>query len=1001
MGGLFGGGSTISHEESRINALRIQQSTYGAVIPIVFGTTRITGNFLDYDDFTAIPHTTTQSSGGKGGGGVTQTETTYTYTTAIIIGLCEAIVQKIGQVWSGKEITTLAAKSLEMYQNQIWPYMQSKHPDKALAYKDTTYVAGVIDLGSSGDVPNLSFEVFALCQYGRGIIDALPTDVIRELLVNDQFGIDFPVSCIGDLTLYTSYCIANGLFISPAFTEQKECRENITDILQCTNSEAVWSQGKFKIVPYGDEVVSGNGVTYNPPPAPWYDLDNNDFLPDDDEMPVICKRSRTADAYNIQPFEFLSRANGYNIETDDVKDAANIGMFGPRPAEPISMHFFCDKQAAKTAAQGILQRKLYKRNQYEFKLGWKYYRLEPMDIVTLTEENLGLVKEPVQIVSIEEINNGRFQIVAEECPAGVHGITKYPCKDAERSHVNYNCSPGEVATPIIFEPPAETVQNGLELCVATCGGTSDFWGGACVWVSYDGDTYKQIGRITAPARIGKLITALPEGYSKDYQNKLSVKLQGRADLLSGTAADADMKNTLCYVDGEFISYETAILKGVAQYDLYGLRRGAYGSTIKSHAAGSDFVRVDNAIFHYPYRVEDIGRTIFIKFTSYNIFGVSMQELSEVDAYRYTIQGAEQSVPAVSFAVTQDGEKLTASLDRTFLDSNNNSFFSYELRFGTSWDSGVLMGIFSGSRYTFDAPQEGTLTFWLRAVDNKGNASKTAARATVNVVGLPKRNVLFERTDAPDGWTVENMYRVASGYTLQGIKVLGDYEKFFDIFVIPPYLTDSAYIYLPLIDLGENIIESDCYYIDPQGEWHLRSVETLRDYGKFFDIFGAPIHYVTPKYAVQTFATIDVQYDHKQNIRLETEYRVSFDGKVWSDWVTSTQKQFYGRFVAIRIHPVSLDRLTNTVVRSVKVSIDVPDLEDRIVNVDVPTQKTHVAFHRHFTLPPMLGIFAQDLNGKQATWRVSNITETGFDIELLDASGNLIAGKLPLIIARGY
>jgi len=370
VGFLFNKGSPISSEATRLNALQIQQSTYGAAIPIVFGTTRITGNFLDYDDFTAIPHTTTQSSGGKGGGGTSQNNTEYTYTAAMIIGLCEAPIVQIGKVWSSKEKTSLAGKKLELYQNQIWPYMQSIHPDKALAYKDTAYVAGVIDLGSSGEVPNLSFELFSSFQVGSGIIDALPSVIFRELLINEQFGIGFPPSCIGDLSLYATYCLSSGLFMSPGFKEQQECRENLSTILKCSNSEPFWSQGKIKVIPYGDEVITGNGVTYTPPPGPLYDLTADDFLPDEGEMPVKFKRSRTADAYNIQPFEFMNRANDYNVETDSVIDAADIGTCGPRTADVVAMHFFCEKAAAKTAAQAILQRKLYKRNEYEFKIGY-------------------------------------------------------------------------------------------------------------------------------------------------------------------------------------------------------------------------------------------------------------------------------------------------------------------------------------------------------------------------------------------------------------------------------------------------------------------------------------------------------------------------------------------------------------------------------------------------------------------------------------------------------
>ena len=79
---------TISNEEQRVGALRIQSSAYGLCIPLVWGTTRVSGNLMWYGDFTATAHTTTEEVGGKGGGGGTvTTNTTYTYSTALIMGL--------------------------------------------------------------------------------------------------------------------------------------------------------------------------------------------------------------------------------------------------------------------------------------------------------------------------------------------------------------------------------------------------------------------------------------------------------------------------------------------------------------------------------------------------------------------------------------------------------------------------------------------------------------------------------------------------------------------------------------------------------------------------------------------------------------------------------------------------------------------------------------------------------------------------------------------------
>src|SRR3954470_15328602 len=88
--GLFGGSrKSISHEQTKLQALRVQTSALGQAVVLQFGTARLWGKLLSNNDFTAIAHTTLESTGGKGGGGgTTTTQTTYTYTTAAEIFLC-------------------------------------------------------------------------------------------------------------------------------------------------------------------------------------------------------------------------------------------------------------------------------------------------------------------------------------------------------------------------------------------------------------------------------------------------------------------------------------------------------------------------------------------------------------------------------------------------------------------------------------------------------------------------------------------------------------------------------------------------------------------------------------------------------------------------------------------------------------------------------------------------------------------------------------------------
>ncbi|MEY2891174.1 MAG: hypothetical protein RJA98_1082, partial [Pseudomonadota bacterium] len=99
-------GGTISTSETRIEALQLQSSAYGVTVAYTAGMPRIPGNMVWYGGFKAVPHTTTQSAGGKGGGVKTQA-TTYTYSASVMMSLGHGPVgggMLVKRIFKGKSI---------------------------------------------------------------------------------------------------------------------------------------------------------------------------------------------------------------------------------------------------------------------------------------------------------------------------------------------------------------------------------------------------------------------------------------------------------------------------------------------------------------------------------------------------------------------------------------------------------------------------------------------------------------------------------------------------------------------------------------------------------------------------------------------------------------------------------------------------------------------------------------------------------------------------------
>lgn len=652
MSGLFGGGGSkpIVNETPRISALRIQTSCYGAAIPVVIGRQRCTGNLLYYGDLQAIRHEQSQSSGGGGGGkggggGVTSTSVTYTYRYSMQVGICEGPAN-VGEIWMQQGSDKIKLSQNPQYGYSIYPgdtpngyssVLAGRHSGMFFNYPGLCNFTAV-DLGEfDGDTPpSFSFEVTGVA-YDASIGGADPAQAIQQIITNARWGAAAPAARFPVATAYGDYAVAMGWSLGLELSEQKQAADWVQNILDQTNAAPVWAADHLEIVPYGDQAVSGNGRTWSPNVTPIYDLTDDDFLGDPAE-PVRVTRKADSETANIQPIEFRNRANEYNIEATEGSDPASVAMFGPKKSkDTLKAHGITDASAAARLANIKVQRQIRTRNEYEFTLPWSFCRLLPMDIVTLTDASLGLDRYPVRLTRVVDTADMEVQCTAEDFPAGAGHAALIPRQPGSGYNRDYNAAPGNAATPVIFEPPV-ALAGRPEIWIGSAGGSD--WGGANVLISLDGASYKSIGRLPGKARMGVTTSALPQVADPDSTSTIGVNLSISGGSLVGVSdADRDAFATLSYVGGELIAYKNASLTGANAYTVSSLRRGAYGTPIASHASGSAFVRCDDNLLKYPYDPDLIGKTIYVKLQSFNLFGGGEQDVSTLTPINYTIQGA--------------------------------------------------------------------------------------------------------------------------------------------------------------------------------------------------------------------------------------------------------------------------------------------------------------------------------------------------------------------------
>lgn len=314
---------------------------------------------------------------------------------------------------------------------------------------------------------------------------------------------------------------------------------------------------------------------------------------------------------------------------------------------------------------------------------------------------------------------------------------------------------------------------------------------------------------------------------------------------------------------------------------------------------------------------------------------------------------------VEFVVIQKGDYLKASI----LPPSDPDLSYFEIRKGLTWDNSELVQTFLEKTTLFKPTEEGSITYLVKAVDNVGNYSENALKTVVNISGLIPKNIIIE-------------------------------ETFESLDYIPTQLENE--ILIPVMDMGVNFEN----YQDPK-ETGLNvnfsstsSIEVQYRCGyenyKGWDEFQLDIDNcagIIEQIGWGTFRVTPAYYNQEGLIN-------------WSEWkVLSYEPDFAGQYLQTKL----VDKI-NTIIENIPtidIKADIEDVEDRLLNIDIPAAKTTIEMNKNFTAPPTITLTTADVTGKTCSWRLSNVKKHYFDVELLDKDDELISGKILSAIIRGY
>ena len=748
---LLKGPKTVSRSD-KIDSFQATICEFGLAVPALYGRCKTAPNVINYQDFTSKEHSVTQKSGKA-----KSTQVSYLYSAYLELALGTPI-ESVKNIWVGNDkYDSLAALNAAGSSTPGQPlsvnlgnnssptaYMQEKHSDIAVGYQDLSYLYGYVFLGEdSASCPSYQVEVQgALGETGDGT-DANPAYIIRDILEKLGLGAFIDETSFAD---YALYCKEADLLVSTPsgkFNEQRQAQEIVKELLSLTNAYMFMNGDKFVFIPK-ETAAQGD---WSPKTAVVYDLDADDLAIENGGI-VAFRRKDSNEIYNYVTVKFTNRSNDYEQESVSFQDVDDIRERGVKAVE-IEALWLHTKERAIKFARAYARRCQMEINQYTLKLDWAFCRLTAGDLIRVTDENLGLDKQTMMVSEVSEDGYGLLTVTAVQRNIVTDPEPVYAIRD-DYNRLDFNIMPSNTAQPVFIKPPADmtTSSSGLEVWIALRG-LDEKWGGCQILVSDKDSNYSLAGVQDVSSSIGT-ITAMSSAATTVTVQFDNV---GTVDILAGSVADADNGNTLLWIDGEIVAYESATLQARNKYVFDGLRRGLYGTKAISHTAGVKAVVIDSKLYSMPLPAQYNARELYFKFPAFNVLQKNIQEPADIMAYSTIVTTSEEkpNAPAsASFTFTNEANLKWSAVTNTIVaryevrSSASTANDSNLLYAGASTNAVINLTSRTGSVYIYAVNLAGEYSDVLKVDYSKAAPSAPAFTATA---GLRNINLTYSNKPA--------------------------------------------------------------------------------------------------------------------------------------------------------------------------------------------------------------------------------------------------------------
>ncbi|WP_321397409.1 phage tail protein [Emcibacter sp.] len=609
---IFGRHSARTVEGARLSDLSVQTASYGEPVPMVFGTTRLSGNLVWSSGLTETRHEDSQTVGGKGSS-QSVTTVTYTYSASFAVALSARRISSIGRIWAdGKLLRDAGGQMAEEGAIRIYTGSRDQNPDPFIeavegidnvsAFRGLAYVMFEnLELAEYANrIPNLTFEVIA-DEGGSIILSGLVTEICRLAGLKTVTADDLDQSVSG-------YVLSG----------QSRPRDILEKLAELYDFDLIEQNGGLHCRKLGRDVEEefGEDVLLRAK-----ERAGNERLQISREQELSLPREIS--------ISYLDSGRDYQAGLQRAFRQTGRSELKEQKVAPLVL----TSAEAKKQAEALLENRWRRREKMQFTLPPGYFHLAPGDVLRLNRPTSGF---RVMLLETEISTDGL------KCLAVSEGDS-LPAREVSADTGDIPLQqiiPLADSRLVLADLPSLNGEDplGIYLVAATNAESAGYWPGAAIYLSRDGSSAERVATSASPAVTGLVENQLLEGAANfwDASGRLQVRLDHPADVLE-SRSEWDVLNgaNVAIAGGEVLQFTSAQLLEPGLYELSGLLRGRRGTEdrISSHVASEPFLLVNpDSLRWIPLLLSDMGLNLSLSALTFG------QRLEDMEFSQINVQG---------------------------------------------------------------------------------------------------------------------------------------------------------------------------------------------------------------------------------------------------------------------------------------------------------------------------------------------------------------------------